>query len=344
MKTLTAFILLLLVGLILFPLPALAAEDSRFVRIDIDNIQAKTPLSANMLAKLNDITKDASISLASGDTLQTSFLFPLVSPATWLVRLSGEDGKILLVVEGELEVVDNSVKYRILSARLESQVLELKPGAEAVSLVVGRVSGSLEAEVNFLTETEAVVSVGIDTSADGQVSGDEVVSQETKDLAANLQTPVLESIPLTAAYEVKVMNGDKVLASNLGSYDFAKGQNVKGTKFIDPKTVAQLSVTHRRVPFVAFIRLPNSIFQLPEGEVQSEAQFEESTVDVFKATESVVPLQPVNNVSLEEANNSARDTFEVISGYLSKYWPLLAIAGAVFVGMLLLLKLVFRLK
>jgi len=344
MKTLTLFILVLLGALLLFPPPALAAEDSRFVRIDIDNIQAKTALSATMLANLNDVTQDTHLTLASGDTLQTSLLFPLVSPATWSVMVSGDDGKTQLAVEGELEVIDNSVKYRVLSARLESQVLELKADAEAISLVVGRVSGSLEAEVNFLVETEAVILVGIDTSADGQVNSDEVVSQEMKELSANLQTPVLESIPLTAAYEVKVISGDKVLASNLGSYDFAKGQNVKGTKFIDPKTVAQLSVTHRRVPFVAFIRLPNSIFQLPEGEVQSEAQSAESTIDVFKATESVVTLQPVKNAALEEANNSAKDTFEVISGFLNRYWPLLAIVGAVFVGMLLLIKLVFRFK
>lgn len=343
MKTFTVFTLVLLVGLMLFPQSALAVEDSRFVRIDIDNIQVKTALSANMLAKLNDVSKDAPVALASGDTLQTSFLFPLVSPATWSVSLSGEDGKILLAVEGEINVVDNSVEYRVLSARLESQVLELKPDTEAISLVVGRVSGSLQAEVNFITETEAVVSIGIDTSDDGQVAGDEIVSQKTKGFSANLQTPVVESIPLTAAYEVKVMNGDIVLASNLGSYDFAKGQNIKGTKFIDPKKVAQLSVTHKRIPFVAFIRLPNSIFQLPEGKVQSEPQPEESTIDVFKATESMAPVQG-DNSTIEEANNSARDTFEIISDYLSKYWPLLAIAGAVLVGTLLLLKLVFRLK
>ena len=67
-------------------------------------------------------------------------------------------------------------------------------------------------------------------------------------------------------------------------------------------------------------------------------------IDVFRATESIVSLQPVKNDSLEKANNSDRDTFEIISGYLSQYWPLLAITGAVLVGMLLLLKLVFRLK
>jgi len=344
MKTLTSLILVLLVGQMIFPHPARAAEDSKFMRIDIDNIQVKTVLSANMLAELNDVTRDARIVLVSGDTLRASFLFPLASLSTWSVRLFGEDGRILLEVEGELKVVDNSVEYRVLSARLESQTLELKPDAEAISLVVGRVSGSLEAEVELLTETEVMVSVGIDTNADGQVADGEVVSQETKGLSAKLQTPVLESIPLTAAYEVKVMSGDKVIASNLGSYDFAKGQNVRGTKFIDPKTVVQLSVTHKRVPFVAFIRLPNSIFQLPEGEVQSEAQSEESTIDVFKATESVVSLQPVKNATPKDANNSARDTFEIISGYLSQYWPLLAIAGAIFVGMLLLIKLVLRLK
>ena len=343
MKTLTVLTLVLMVGLTLFPQPAQAAEDSRFVRIDIDNIQAKTALSVNILSKLNDVTQDATMAVASGDIMQTSFLFPLVSPATWSVRLSGEDGEILLAVEGELNVVENSVEYLILSARLESQALELKTDMEAISLVVGRVSGSLETEVNFLAETEALVSIGIDTSGDGKVVDGEVISQKTKGFSAKLQTPVMESIPLTAAYEVKVMSGDMVLASNMGSYDFVKGQNVKGTKFIDPKTVAQLSVTHKRVPFVAFIRLPNSIFQLPEGKAPSEPQPEESTIDVFKATESIVP-QPGENAAVEEANNSARDTFEVISDYLSKYWPLLAIAGAVLVGMLLLLRLVFRLK
>lgn len=343
MKMFSVFTLVLLVGLMLFPRPALAAEDSRFVRIDIDNIQAKTTLSTNMLAKLNDVTKDDSMALVSGDTLQTSFLFPLVSPATWSVRISGEDGGILLAVDGELTLVDNSVEYRVLSARLESQALELKPDMEAISLVVGRVSGSLETEVDFLAETEAVVSVGIDTSGDGQVADSEVISQKTKGLSAKLQTPVVESIPLTAAYVVKVMSGDAVLASNTGSYDFAKGQNVKSTKFIDPKKVAQLSVTHKRTPFVAFIRLPNSIFQLPEGKVLSEPQPEESTIDVFKATENMVPL-PGDNATMDEANNSTKDAFEIISGFLSRYWPLLAIAGAVLVGMLLLLKLVFRLK
>lgn len=344
MKMFIVITLVLLGGLLLAPPPVQAAEDSRFMRIDIDNVQTKTALSASVVAKLNEVTKDAHIALASGETLQTSFLFPLVSPSTWSVRISGEDGKILLVVEGELKVIDNSVEYRVLSARLENQVCQLKPDAEAISLVVGRVSGSLQTEVSFLAETEAVVSIGIDTNVDGQVAGDEVVSQKTKGTIAALQTPALPTIPLTAAYEVKVMSGDKLLASNLGSYDFAKGQNVKGTKFIDPKSVAQLSVTHKRVPFVAFIRLPNSIFQLPEGKALSEPQPEESTIDVFKATESMVPLQPVNNGTMEEANNSARDTFEMISGFLSRYWPLLAIAGAVLVGMLLLLKLVFRLK
>lgn len=341
MLTLCSFVLL--VGMMLTQ-PAQAAEDSRFVRIDIDNVRVKTALSATLQARLNEAAKDCPVALASGDTLTASFLFPLASPATWSLKMSGEGGKTLLAAEGELKVVDNSVEYRVLSARLESQVLELKGDAEALTLVVGRASGSLQAEANFLKETEVVVSVGIDTNADGQVAGSELVTQKTKGLSASLQTPVVESIPLTASYLVKVMSGDQVLAFSSGVYDFAKGQSVKGTKFIDPKAVSQLTVTHRRVPFVAFIRLPNSIFQLPEGKALAEPQAEESTVEVFKATESMVPLQPGKNATVAEANSSARDIFERISSYLSKYWPLLAIAGAVLVGMLLLLKLVFRLR
>jgi hypothetical protein len=341
-------IIAVLLGTFLAPLtgstPALASSDSGFVRIDVDNLQTKTTISATMHARLNSVTKDDHITLTSGGILQSSFLFPLATQATWSVTLSGDNGTTLLAVEGELKTTENIVEYRVLSARVESQAIEPMVDVEAVSLVVGRVSGSLKADVIFMADTDAVLSVGIDTNSDGKVADVEVVSKKTTGLSATAETPVVNSIPLTAVYEVKVISGDKVLASNFGSYDFAKGQNVKGNKFIDPKAVAELSVTHRRVPFVAFIKLPNTIFQMPEGEMRQEAQPEESTVDVFKATETMAPAPELKNAISEEANASGMYAFEKISGFLSHYWPLLAVAGAVFVGIILLLKLVFKLK
>lgn len=342
MKTLKVITLVLLFGLMLFPLQAQAAEDSRFMRIDIDNIQVKRVLSANTLAKLNDVTKEASISVASGDTLQTSFLFPLVSPATWSVRMSGENGKILLAVEGELKVSENSVDYKVTSASIDDESLNLKSDASAVLLVVGRVSGSLEAEVSFANETEAVIFLGIDTNADGKVADNEITQQKVKAASADISTPVIDSIPLTAGYNVSVLAGNATVASSIGSYDFVKGQSVKAAKSIDPKKVTQLSVTYNRVPYVATIALPNSIFQLPAGTMRAEPQSEESTVDILKA--SSAPPQSISGKALENTNSSARDVWEQISDFLSHYWPLLAIVGAVLVGMLLLFKLVFRLK
>ena len=56
----------------------------------------------------------------------------------------------------------------------------------------------------------------------------------------------------------------------------------------------------------------------------------------------MIATQEAKNINLEKANTSSGDIFKEITGFLSRYWALLAIAGAAFVGILLLLKLVFQ--
>jgi hypothetical protein len=342
MKIIMVLFLILLAGMMLFPQMALAAPDSRYVRIDIGNIQANTEVSGSMLASLNDVSQTLPVTLAIGDNLQTSFLFPLVNPATWSVNLSSQDGKVLMALEGNLSVSDNSVNYSVTSASLESGSLSLQPDVPAFSLVVGRVSGSLEASVDFVANTDAVISLGIDTDGDGKVDGSEITQQEIKSTSADLATPALDSIPLTAQYNVDVEVNGTTVAKSTGSYDFVKGQSVQSTKYIDPQTVTQLSVTYNRVPYVATVAMPNSIFKLPGGTMQTEAQSQESTVDIIKS--SSANATPIAVKSAGTIVSSAGDTWGQISNFLGRYWPYLAIAGAVFVGMLLLLKLVFQLR
>jgi hypothetical protein len=107
------------------------------------------------------------------------------------------------------------VDYQVTSASLDSQSLSLKSDTPAVSLIVGKVSGSLEAQVSFVAGTGAAISLGIDTDGDGKVDANEITQQEVKAASADVSTPMMDSIPLTAAYSVNVTLNNVTAASSV---------------------------------------------------------------------------------------------------------------------------------
>jgi hypothetical protein len=104
-----------------------------------------------------------------------------------------------------------------------------------------------------------------------------------------------------------------------------------------------MSVTYNRVPYLATIAIPNSIFQLPAGTLQSAPQAQENTVDILKAISATPAAVPAFNAT-HKTVSAPIDRWGHVSNFLGHYWPFLALGGAVFVGMLLVLGLVFRFR
>lgn len=304
------------------------------------------------------------VAAKAGDSLGVFLMAPeQMGPYRLQLTADGAADPVLWL-EGELERTgEGQYRHRYIASSADASVLALAPDEEGVVIAIGYVLGSIQLWADLRQPASTTLSVGVDIDGDGSIDpAKEVFTQASKASTAHVSITIPRAvIPLTSKYTTSLSVDGVVIAHNDGVYNFLDNKaGVNADKDSKAAVVREYGVRFSRTPVATRVQVLNAtIYQRPVI-VKVEPREEENTEDVLRqgnadatptpgptATPSPGPTTTsVQAGMVAQGNGGVQERIQVgggpqkpgIGDWLVNHWVILTLAGAVAVGLVLLLR------
>ena len=134
---------------------------------------------------------------------------------------TGQSAPIFLA-EGELKKVDQGAyEHRFINGTANPEYLELSPQETGFIVATGSIKARLTSCVELYNPVKGVLSIGVDSNGDGEISGSELATRALNNTNNTCVDSPETSGPLTSLYKSEARQEDgNIIAENRGLYDF----------------------------------------------------------------------------------------------------------------------------
>lgn len=311
-------VVLLVAALSLLAASAAFAQDdetspSVFAAMTLKGLVAIDPFQGRLVVRLGSEERNVVLSADAGTQLtQGSAVLPF-SPGPWSVRVEDMSGREVLFLTGDISsAVDGSYSAKLAGSRADLARLSGAADGAFLTWVVGHASGNISASVALLQEcADCILVLGIDSDGSGQVSEDEKVSTPAVGPGeAKAETSHFQVLPPVAAYNVRLIRGDSILAISEGVYDLAGGVLLKGgdTGVRESALVGRFKVDFVRTPSTASLGIPLPIPPAAPVTAQAVSQGQKVSSIIVIPEEGTTQVLSVRDAEGSGQPEAANDT------------------------------------